>query len=64
MAQLCARELLCSQLQLLTWDWPTDQRSFDSCHVGDGYQFGTSPALSLLWDIEIKPVANILGLLR
>lgn len=61
-SQLCTRELLCSQLQLLTWDWHTAQRSFDSCHVGDGYQFGTSAALSLLWDIGIKPVANILSL--
>lgn len=60
-SQLCTRELLCSQLQLLTWDWHTAQKSFDTCHVGDGYQFGTSADLSWLWDIGIKPVANILG---
>lgn len=60
-SQLCSRELLCSRLQLLAWHWHTDQRTFDSCHVGAGCQFGTSAALLLLWDIGIKPVANILG---
>lgn len=38
------------------------QSNQNSCPVGEGCQLGTSAALSLLWDIRIEPVANILGL--
>lgn len=33
---LCTRESLCSWLQLQTWGWHADRRSFDSCCVSGG----------------------------